>query len=207
MAGIDSIQYAELSDHLAAIKVECESIAQHEQASTAHAIRCGVHLLAVKPMLSHGSWVEWVNDNVPLALTTVQAYMRLASLDEDARNGVAHLPLRKALSEIARPRGGKIGSQIRSVDEPAIALVAVSTAVRTSALPPEERRKRANADAQHVIRLLNCIERSDLSYPDAFAEDLKRHVRRFTAPTRKPKAAASVIARLAIANAAKPVTD
>jgi hypothetical protein len=65
--------------------------------AVAHAIKCGEHLLAVKRELGHGEFMPWLAANVTFSERTAQGYMRLAQLDDEKRNAVADLTLRKAL--------------------------------------------------------------------------------------------------------------
>jgi hypothetical protein len=70
------------------------------RASVEHAIRAGELLLKAKRSVGHGTWSQWLQDNITFSDRLAQAYMRLARLPLEKRNAVADLPLRDALSAI-----------------------------------------------------------------------------------------------------------
>jgi hypothetical protein len=70
------------------------------RASVEYAIRAGELLIEAKHSLKHGTWSQWLQDNITFSDRLAQAYMRLARLPLEKRNAVADLPLRDALSAI-----------------------------------------------------------------------------------------------------------
>jgi hypothetical protein len=71
------------------------------RASVEHAIRAGELLIEAKRQHGrHGTWNQWLHDNIEFSERLAQAYMRLARLPVEKRNAVADLPLREALSAI-----------------------------------------------------------------------------------------------------------
>jgi hypothetical protein len=71
------------------------------RASVEHATRAGELLIEAKRQHGrHGTWSQWLQDNVDFSERLAQAYMRLARMPVEKRNAVADLPLREALSAI-----------------------------------------------------------------------------------------------------------
>jgi len=74
------------------------------ESAIAHAVRAGELLFQAKAQLPHGSFGQWLRENVKFSDRTARGYMQLAGLDEAKRQRVADLSLRQALAEIAELR-------------------------------------------------------------------------------------------------------
>jgi hypothetical protein len=111
----------ELTKHLSTTAAEINQ--EHFQAETAlnraleHARRAGELLIQVKGQLAHGGWIGWLNSNFQGSVRRAQGYMRIASRWgelEQMRNGVAHLPVRRALDLLSE--SGEASSESSPAD-------------------------------------------------------------------------------------------
>jgi hypothetical protein len=85
------------------IRAEHQAALAAARDAVAHAIRAGELLLEAKAALGHGEFGPWLAANVEFSARTAQGYMQLAKLDDQKRNAVADLSLRRALDFIATP--------------------------------------------------------------------------------------------------------
>ncbi len=91
---------AVIPDLVARIHAEHAEVESALRSSVQHAINCGELLIKAKELTPHGKWADWLTDNIKFSDRLAQAYMRLARLPVEKRNGVADLPLREALGAI-----------------------------------------------------------------------------------------------------------
>jgi hypothetical protein len=92
-----------LADFAAAIAQAHAAATSAIRDAVAHAVRAGELLAQAKAALPHGAFGAFCAA-LPFAETTARGYMRLAALDPANRQRVAEMPLRVALTEIAKPR-------------------------------------------------------------------------------------------------------
>jgi hypothetical protein len=94
---------ATLAAGINAAHARCEAAATDAVRS---AIEAGRLLLVAKEKVPHGGWLPWLTANCPFSMRLAQSYMKLAreTTDPEKRHAVAHLPLRKALSVLAKPK-------------------------------------------------------------------------------------------------------
>ena len=102
------------ADTPAAIRTAHEAAQKCAAEAVRHAICAGELLIEVKGSLAHGEFAAWLAANVPFSARTARGYMRLASLDEEKRQGVADLSLRGALRVLASPRFADPGGDVES---------------------------------------------------------------------------------------------
>jgi hypothetical protein len=102
------------------------SAAEHSlRASVEHAIRAGELLIEAKRSVLHGSWSDWLQQNLTFSERLAQTYMRIARLPIEKRNAVADLPLREVLSAIrSREKHLAVAEDRRPSPVPTTAVVA-----------------------------------------------------------------------------------
>jgi hypothetical protein len=76
-----------------------DELAEGQAAGLAHYRRAGEMLIEAKSQVSHGEWMQWLEDNFHLSWSTAKVYMRLARHDE---NGSA--AGFSTLSDVGAPR-------------------------------------------------------------------------------------------------------
>jgi hypothetical protein len=123
------IPIADLSLDMMAIGIKShrESAERCFSHGVEHAFGAGELLIAAKKKIKHGEWLPWLETHCELALRTAQAYMRLARLPVEKRNGVAHLPLRDALSAISSRAERNAEAERREQEPPGRATFAYTT--------------------------------------------------------------------------------
>jgi hypothetical protein len=114
-----------------AIDIADEINAAHEQAenslraSVELALRVGELLLQAKRTFGrHGKWTDWLKANIKFSDRLAQAYMRLARLPVENRNGLRNLSLRDALSAI-RSREKQLAEAEERTNQPPAKAIAI----------------------------------------------------------------------------------
>jgi hypothetical protein len=107
---------------------------QHCRGAVIQAIRCGELLFEAKQLCGHGSWEQWLADNVSVSPRTARLYMQLARLPAEKRQRVADLPLRESLSAI-RQRERRIREAAERRIREAAAVAAPCLPARTPPAP------------------------------------------------------------------------
>jgi hypothetical protein len=98
-----------LADLAKEIRDECDAAAQSLRKGIDHALSAGRLLLEAKSQCSHGSWLPWLEENVPdVTVRQAQKYMRLAEnwpRPSANTHPDSYLSIDEALTAIATPVG------------------------------------------------------------------------------------------------------
>jgi hypothetical protein len=117
-----------MSSALVAIACPDDLVAQinhaHEEAhrqaigALEHAVRCGALLLQARRHIPHGSWLEWVKDNLNFGARQCQKYMSLARNGHQLNTHSGSHSINEAMRALADQRHRSYRDQLDMLDEP-----------------------------------------------------------------------------------------